>query len=203
MTTKRAKKSAAPALPPVLLFVYGTLRSGRSGGGPGGGSELVEERATIRGLRLGTPHGGWPAAFESHEDPGDQVIGQVWRIAGELLPSLDHYEGVSSGLFRRVEMVTAETATPVQAYLWGQDLDRLPIKLPPGTEWPMTHADFQKNVQPLVNAHFAEQNRLAEEARKQREAEAQKLIDAVTKPLAIKDDRDPAEIEAENAATDA
>lgn len=185
MTAKRAPKKKAPELPPVLLFVYGSLRSGRAGGGPGG--ELVEERATIRGLRLGTPHGGWPAAFESNEDPGDQVIGQIWRVPAERMPSLDGYESVHSGLFRRVEMVTAETGTTVNVYLWGQDLDRLPIKLAPGTEWPMTHADFQKNIKPLVDAFYAERNRLAAEAQKQREAEAQKLIDAVTKP------RDPVE----------
>ena len=84
------------------LFVYGTLRSDpRSGGAaaPLAGSRKITE-GTIGGT-LYDIEGRFPALIRYGADP---VRGEIWRCPADLLLALDDYEGVASGLFRRVAM---------------------------------------------------------------------------------------------------
>lgn len=179
MTDKAKRRPVAPKVAPVTVFFYGTLRKSITMSGPN--EELLEERATIRGLRLGTPHGGWPAAFESNVEGAEEfIVGQVWRMPGERLQFFDQYEGVNTGLFRRVELITAETETRVQVYLWGAPEGAKLAVLPPGTEWPTNDAHPAAAVVRAAVTEFRKEEdaRIAAEEEGKR-AERQRAIDAV------------------------
>ncbi|MGQ0816225.1 MAG: gamma-glutamylcyclotransferase family protein [Gemmatimonadota bacterium] len=79
------------------LFAYGTLRE------KGAASSLLRDcerigTATIGGV-LYDIDGQYPALVRYGTSP---VAGEIWRCPNELLASLDAYEGVDDGLFRRV-----------------------------------------------------------------------------------------------------
>jgi gamma-glutamylcyclotransferase (GGCT)/AIG2-like uncharacterized protein YtfP len=79
------------------LFVYGTLRSPSRQAADTGlrGCEKVAD-GVVRGTLYDL--GDYPALLLSGED---EVRGEVWRCPYEVLASLDEYEGVPEGLFRR------------------------------------------------------------------------------------------------------
>lgn len=79
------------------VFVYGTLRSGGSAARLLGGCARVGS-AVIHGA-LYDIDGRFPALLLYGTNC---VHGEVWRCPTELLPSLDSFEGVDVGLFRRV-----------------------------------------------------------------------------------------------------
>lgn len=78
------------------LFTYGTLRPGSA---PArellAGCDRVST-ATVRGTLYDL--GEYPALLLTGED---EVEGEIWRCPTGVLPRLDAYEGVRTGLFRR------------------------------------------------------------------------------------------------------
>jgi gamma-glutamylcyclotransferase (GGCT)/AIG2-like uncharacterized protein YtfP len=79
------------------LFVYGTLRSNGAAVGKLVNSQLIG-RGSVGGV-LYDMDGDFPALVLYGNNP---VHGEVWRCPVELLRSLDIYERVDEGLFRRV-----------------------------------------------------------------------------------------------------
>lgn len=109
------------------LFVYGTLRSN------GAAASLLAD-----GELIGQGHVGgvlyniddeYPALVVYGDTP---VRGEVWRLPATSLLSLDEYEGVGEGLFRRIGVsVTMQDGETVGCwtYVAGPKLGR---KLVPG-----------------------------------------------------------------------
>lgn len=79
------------------LFVYGSLRSTGSAVGKLVNSQLIGP-GTVGGV-LYDMDGEYRALVLYGSTP---VHGEVWRCPAELLASLDEYERVDEGLFRRV-----------------------------------------------------------------------------------------------------
>ena len=79
------------------LFVYGTLRSNGAGASLLADGELIGE-GSVGGV-LYDIDGAYPALVLYGETP---VRGEVWRCPAPVLLTLDEYEGVSDGLFRRI-----------------------------------------------------------------------------------------------------
>lgn len=97
------------------VFVYGTLRSGGSAAGLLGGCARVGS-AMVRGT-LYDIDGRFPALLLY----GDGCVhGEVWRCPTEMLPSLDEFEGVDTGLFRRIGVRAGDFAC--WAYVAGPTL---------------------------------------------------------------------------------
>jgi gamma-glutamylcyclotransferase (GGCT)/AIG2-like uncharacterized protein YtfP len=96
------------------LFVYGTLRAGGASAG------LL---AACDHLGAGTVHGTlydvdgrFPALLRYGTDT---VQGEIWRCPSELLLTLDSYEGISEGLFRRIaDDVTTPSGDVVPCWLY-------------------------------------------------------------------------------------
>jgi gamma-glutamylcyclotransferase (GGCT)/AIG2-like uncharacterized protein YtfP len=86
------------------LFVYGTLRDGPASSELLDGCALVSP-ATVRGT-LYEVDGRFPALLPYGSGT---VHGAIWRCPSDVLASIDHYEGVADGLFRRI---ADETETP-------------------------------------------------------------------------------------------
>ena len=82
------------------LFVYGTLRSRHDANAVLQG---CERRGTgvVHGIMYDID-GRFPASILYGDTP---IHGEVWRCPSSLLLQLDQYEGVGSGLFRRVATV--------------------------------------------------------------------------------------------------
>ena len=104
------KNGLAPArdVPPGVaadenwLFVYGTLKQG------GGMDRLMVGCTPIRSASVeGSLYdlGEYPALVL---DRGGIVIGELWRCPAETLDRLDSYEGVPTGLFRRVRTMAGD-----------------------------------------------------------------------------------------------
>jgi gamma-glutamylaminecyclotransferase len=89
----------------ICIFVYGTLRTGGAAHDALRGCEHVAS-ATVPGT-LYDIDGRFPALMLYG---GTAVRGEVWRCPDALLPRLDAYEGVESGLFRRVGVRVGEHA---------------------------------------------------------------------------------------------
>ena len=104
------------------LFVYGSLRSGHSANAMLGACTLIGD-ATVNGI-LYDIDGRFTALILYGDTP---VRGELWRCPAELLLQLDTYEGVSSGLFRRIG-TTAKKAdgsgAPCWLYVAGPALSR-------------------------------------------------------------------------------
>jgi gamma-glutamylcyclotransferase (GGCT)/AIG2-like uncharacterized protein YtfP len=90
--------------PDFHLFVYGTLRSDRSRASILRGCERIR-RAVIEGTLYQLDE--HPALILYGSTP---VRGEVWRCPADLLGRLDEYEGVGTGLFRRVGLQVGEHA---------------------------------------------------------------------------------------------
>jgi gamma-glutamylcyclotransferase (GGCT)/AIG2-like uncharacterized protein YtfP len=84
--------------PRFHLFAYGSLKSPYTGAARTllAGCERIGE-AIIRGTLYDL--GEFPALLLDGSDP---VPGVLWRCPADRLADLDAYEGVDSGLFRRV-----------------------------------------------------------------------------------------------------
>ncbi len=108
------------------LFVYGTLRSGGPATHKLASAQLVGE-GSVGGV-LYDIDGEYPALIVYGKTP---VPGEIWRCPVALLPELDAYEQVNTGLFRRIG-VEAQAAdgslVPCWAYVAGP---RLAAKLTP------------------------------------------------------------------------
>jgi len=87
------------------LFVYGTLRSGRAAGSLLEGCVRIED-AAVEGT-LYDIDGIYPALVLDGSAPID---GEIWWCPAERLRTLDAYEGLADGLFRRVGVRVSEFA---------------------------------------------------------------------------------------------
>lgn len=81
-----------------LLFVYGTLRTEYTKVG----KRVASDRAQGFMFDLG----GCPGCL--FMDGENQIVGEVLEIETKYLPLLDKYEGVSNGLYSRIEIKTEE-----------------------------------------------------------------------------------------------
>lgn len=100
------------------LFVYGTLRSNGTANDRLGGAVMVGT-GVVRGT-LYDIDGDFPALMLYGDTP---VAGEIWHVpSAAMLESLDAYEGVPQGLFRRVA-VTVD-ARPCWIYVAGYGLAR-------------------------------------------------------------------------------
>lgn len=94
------------------LFIYGTLQSGHPG------AELLRGCERICGATVGGILYNIDDQFPALVLYGNsQVSGEIWRCPFEPLKTLDAYEGVSDGLFRRVG-VTARAADGRELGCW-------------------------------------------------------------------------------------
>jgi gamma-glutamylcyclotransferase (GGCT)/AIG2-like uncharacterized protein YtfP len=106
------------------LFVYGTLRTGASDGAGRLLNGCVKIAEGTLGGTLYDIEGRFPALVYYGHDP---VRGEIWRCPADLLPALDSYEGIASGLFRRVAVeIEADTGDlmPCWVYTAGPALSR-------------------------------------------------------------------------------
>jgi gamma-glutamylcyclotransferase (GGCT)/AIG2-like uncharacterized protein YtfP len=104
------------------LFVYGTLRSTGSAAARMADCRLIGE-GNVGGV-LYDIDGAYPALIVYGNTP---VRGEVWRCPASLLSSLDEYEDVASGLFRRIGVEVKMADGRVQgcwAYVAGPQLSR-------------------------------------------------------------------------------
>jgi gamma-glutamylcyclotransferase (GGCT)/AIG2-like uncharacterized protein YtfP len=108
------------------LFVYGTLKSGERNAHLLSGCELIGP-GRVGGI-LYDIDGEHPALVVYGTT---QVSGEVWNCSADLLLRLDEFEGLSTGLFRRIG-VTVDTRNgplPCWTYVAGPSLSH---KLIPG-----------------------------------------------------------------------
>ena len=114
------------------VFVYGTLKRGCSNHHHLAGQKFLGEARTAPGFTLFSL-GDYPGMVRS-ANPGDQVVGEVWKVDAACLAALDKLEGVADGLYERVPLQLAPPFAdqPVETYLYLRDLDgRSAI----GAEW--------------------------------------------------------------------
>jgi gamma-glutamylaminecyclotransferase len=86
-------------MPNTSLFVYGTLKRGCSNHRFLAAQRFVGVARTVPGYRL-YDLGGYPGITAQSNDH-DGVIGEVWEVDAEALRTLDQFEGVHEGLYRR------------------------------------------------------------------------------------------------------
>ena len=79
------------------LFVYGTLRRTGANAGMLAGCDWLGP-GSVGGV-LYNIDDGYPALVLYCDTP---VAGEVWRLPASMLLQLDEFEGVDTGLFRRV-----------------------------------------------------------------------------------------------------
>lgn len=95
----------------IELFVYGTLMRGERGHSLLRGARLVAEARTAPCFEL-VDMGGYPAMV----DGGTRsVVGEIHAVHPDAFATLDAYEDVHDGLYRREPIVVAGRL--VQAYL--------------------------------------------------------------------------------------
>ena len=108
--------------PTFDLFVYGSLRSGHSANDMLRDCKLVGE-AVVNGI-LYDIDDKFTAVILYGDSP---VPGELWRCPAQLLKMLDEYEGIVSGLFRRVGTVAHKpdgSGAPCWIYAAGPALSR-------------------------------------------------------------------------------
>lgn len=85
-----------------LVFVYGSLKSGFPLHGILEGYEFMGEYRTFPDYKL-MSLGPFPALIPA-PDAGIEVLGEVYRVDGDILNYLDVVEGVRRGLYRRTRI---------------------------------------------------------------------------------------------------
>lgn len=101
----------------MILFVYGTLRRGKSNQHLMAGAEYLGEAVTLPRYRL---HDLGPYIGMVEVDDGDVIPGELFRVDARLLAELDAFEG-HPDLFRRtpVKLTSGEKA---EAYLYAMPI---------------------------------------------------------------------------------
>jgi gamma-glutamylcyclotransferase (GGCT)/AIG2-like uncharacterized protein YtfP len=114
----------------MLLFVYGTLKSGQPANHHMAGATFVGPETTTPKYRLFDM--GWHPAMVRDDVAGLAVEGEVWDVPATMIPALDEYESVPEGFVRQGIEVTG-VAGDVQAYVFSRPVS-------PGTRsgsrWP-------------------------------------------------------------------
>ena len=117
---------------PRRIFVYGTLKRGRSNHAFLSGQTFVGEAQTRPRYRL-FDLGGYPGMIEVAKD-GRSIRGEVWDVDADCLQQLDVLEDVEGGEYVRVElsMEPPHDVAPVQGYLYLWSIASRPEV---GVEW--------------------------------------------------------------------
>ena len=103
----------------MLLFVYGTLKSGQPANHHLTGARCFGPAVTAPKYRLFDM--GWHPALVRDDTTGLAVEGEVWDVGPEKIPTLDEYESVPDGFVRqRIEV--PDVAGVVEAYLYSKPI---------------------------------------------------------------------------------
>lgn len=123
-------------LPPSsLLFSYGTLQRGeRAQHHLSTAIYLGEVRTTE--LFLLVDCGQFPGLIaEPTHSSASHIFGELYQVPDHLWPTLDDYEGIHLGEYRRAQIRITDadhSEKTVQAYLWTQEWTHLPVV---GASW--------------------------------------------------------------------
>jgi gamma-glutamylcyclotransferase (GGCT)/AIG2-like uncharacterized protein YtfP len=99
---------------PTVLFVYGTLRRGRSNHGLIAGAEYLGPARTLPVYRL-LHLGAFPGLVPDGEN-GVAVEGELWGVDDATLLALDEFEG--RHVFRRMAVAVDGATEPVEGYVY-------------------------------------------------------------------------------------
>ncbi len=101
----------------MLIFVYGTLKTGRRLNGHMAGSRLAGEAVTQPLYRLYRID--WFPGLIEHDD-GISVRGEVWDVSADTLQVLDQVEEVDVGLFQRrqIQLAAPFEQSAVESYFY-------------------------------------------------------------------------------------
>ena len=116
----------------TLLFVYGTLKRGRSNHHHLAGQQFIGVGRTPPGFRL-FDLGGYPGIV-ARTDERDGVVGEVWSVDPQTLDRLDRFEGVHEGLYRREVFALQPPFADQTVYAYISPLD-LTGRREIGSEW--------------------------------------------------------------------
>jgi gamma-glutamylaminecyclotransferase len=114
----------------VLLFVYGTLKSGQPANHHLAGAQLVGPAVTASKYRLYDM--GWHPAMVRDDSHGLAVEGEIWDVPPEMIPGLDEYESVPEG-FERHAIDVPGSVGEIQAYVFAR---LVPPGRRSGIRWP-------------------------------------------------------------------
>lgn len=105
----------------MLVFVYGTLKTGRRLHAHMAGAKLVAEVCTQPLYRL-FRIGWFPGLVE--RDDGVGIRGELWDVGPETLQLLDQVEEVDVGLFERrpIRLATPFEQSTVESYFFLGDV---------------------------------------------------------------------------------
>ena len=112
----------------IPIFVYGTLRAGEVGNRFMKNTTLLESNVLIYGYELYSNR-YYPYAVPS-EDSKDWIRGDIYLVSHETLYSLDEYEGIRSGEYKRI----FDYRLGCYLYIAGKDLPAKIQKIPSG-DW--------------------------------------------------------------------
>lgn len=123
----------------LRVFVYGTLKSGRSNHSAVEGNKFLG-RATVTGPYAFVSLGWYPAIIEVPELPVREIGGEVWEIDHDTLATLDMIEGHPSYYERR--KVLTSLGVKAWCYFLPADLKPRPLvdtlfwnQVPDETAW--------------------------------------------------------------------
>ena len=102
----------------MILFVYGTLRRGKSNHHLMAGAEYLGDAVTLPKYRLHDLK--LYVVMVQDEAAGDAVPGELFRVGDRLLAELDTFEG-HPDLFRRTPVELAD-GKPAEAYLYARPI---------------------------------------------------------------------------------
>jgi len=109
----------------MVVFVYGTLKSGFSNHRILAGSTLLATGRTVTRFRLFC-NGFYPYIARAHKPgTGRQIEGELYSVNAATLADLDRLEGVAGGLYSRDTItVEREDGSRVKAfvYVWGGEI---------------------------------------------------------------------------------
>ncbi len=112
----------------IRIFTYGTLRKGSKAHRFLQSAKLITENQKLNGFRM-YDNGFYPFVIPV-ENQAEFIVGEIYQIPEEVLPQLDHYEGVPS-LYKRVYLEAQDLHLYVSQ---STDLGHLPI---------ITHGDWR------------------------------------------------------------
>jgi gamma-glutamylaminecyclotransferase len=107
-----------------LIFVYGTLKRGRSNHALLAGQTFLGAARTARGFQLYELSSYPGMVAENTIDTGEGVTGEVWSVDIPTLEKLDQLEGLAEGLYRReiVPLLAPFADRGVEAYLYARSV---------------------------------------------------------------------------------
>ena len=105
------------------IFVYGTLKRGFHAHSllSSAPSSFYSEIRTSKDYHL-YDVGSFPGLIFDSSIEGQGVLGELYEVPEAAFKSLDRYECVSTGLFRR-EIIELEDGTKCSAYIFNSNLD--------------------------------------------------------------------------------